>query len=197
MASDIFSTNDWQTLPALVPAPGGAIVASADGACRLIGSEEARKLFRSGDVLIAHAAFISGRLKVPPARALFDVLELFAFVRPAAPFVPSPLGLARALGLLPPNTQEEAARSLRESAHALLAQLGALPEDARTQPRALAAALDRAGWRWGPTVLSLLGASEASQSPLAGFEAWRALPEWEDTQAPDKPGAFAIAPDDA
>src|SRR6478736_668325 len=172
MASDILSAHEWRTLPALVPAPGGAIICAADGACRRIGIEEARKLFRSGDVLIAHAAFISGRLKVPPARALFDVLELFAFVRPAAPFVPSALGLARALGLLPPNSQEESARSLREAAETLMVQLAEMPESARMVPRALAGTLDRAGWRWAPAINAVLGEPEASKSPLAGFEAW-------------------------
>src|SRR5579864_1414853 len=197
MANDILSAHEWRTLPVLVPAPGGAIVGAGDGTCRRIGSEEARKLFRSGDVLIAHAAFTSGRLKAPPARALFDVLELFAFVRPAAPFVPSALGLARALGLLPPNSQEEAALSLREAAETLMAQLAAMPESARAVPRALAATLDRAGWRWAPAILAVLGEPEAVKSPLAGFEAWRGLPEWEDSQAPDKPGSLAISPDDA
>ncbi|HEY0302256.1 MAG TPA: hypothetical protein VGC36_13005, partial [Rhizomicrobium sp.] len=64
-------------LPALVPAPGGAVVCAGDGECRRVGFDEARRLFRSGNVIIAHAAFVSGRLKTPPAAALFDVLELF------------------------------------------------------------------------------------------------------------------------
>ena len=85
-------------LPALVAAPGGGVVAQ-HGDTRRLGFEEARRLFRSGDVLVAHAMFVSGRLKTPSAAALFDVLELFAFVRPAQPCIPSPLGLARALGL--------------------------------------------------------------------------------------------------
>src|SRR5512143_639370 len=115
MAIDPAHSRDWRDLPALVPAPGGAIICFADGTCRRAALDEARRLFRSGDVLIAHAAFISGRLKTPPAGALFDVLELFTFVRPGAPCVPSALGIARALGLPPPQTQEGAARSLRES----------------------------------------------------------------------------------
>src|SRR5450755_3506079 len=120
MPTESTASRDWRNLPALVPAPGGAVICLADGACLRVGMDEARKLFRSGDVLVAHAAFISGRLKAPPAAALFDVLELFAFVRPATPCVPSAMGLARVLGLLPPQTQEESARSLREAAEALL-----------------------------------------------------------------------------
>jgi ATP-dependent DNA helicase DinG len=197
MPSETFSAHDWRTLPALVPAPGGAMICAQDGACRRVGIEEARKLFRSGDALVAHAAFISGRLKTPPAGALFDVLELFVFVRPGAPCVPSALGLTRALGLPAPISQEESARSLHGSAAALMVLLADTPEGSRTGMRALAATLQRAGWRWAPSILAVLGEPDSKQSPLAGFESWRALPEWEDGQAPDKPGSLAISPDDA
>ncbi len=64
--------------------------------------------------MVAHAAFVGGRLKTPPAGALYDVLELFAFVRPGAPCVPSALGLARVLGLALPHSPEASARVLRE-----------------------------------------------------------------------------------
>src|ERR1044071_3839102 len=102
--------------PALVPVAGGAVVAR-DGECGRVGLDEARRLFRSGDVLVAHAVFVSGRLKAPPARAVFDVLELFALVRPAQPCIPSPIGLARALGLELPHDAEGFARTLPEAAH--------------------------------------------------------------------------------
>jgi ATP-dependent DNA helicase DinG len=197
MAIEPAPARDWRELPALVPAPGGAIICSADGLCRRAELDEARKLFRSGDVLIAHAAFISGRLKTPPAGALFDVLELFTFIRPGAPCVPSALGLARALGLPPPHSQEDAARSLREAAATLMALIAEMSESQRESMRALSGTLQRAGWRWAPAVLAVLGEPEAKQSPLAGFDSWRGLPEWEDDAAPDKPGSLPISPDDA
>src|SRR4051812_37650765 len=109
-----------QTTPALVPAPGGAAVCAADGSCERARIDEARALFRSGNVMVAHAAFVAGRLKTQPAAALFDVLELFVFVRPAQPCVPSALGLARCLGLELPHTAEESARVLRIAAEHLL-----------------------------------------------------------------------------
>src|SRR5580698_8759163 len=98
-------------IPALVPAPGGAVVTDGNGA-RRIDVAEARALFRSGAVLVAHAAFVAGRLGVQPATPLYDLLELFAFVRPGAVLVPSALGLARSLGLVLPRTPEESARCL-------------------------------------------------------------------------------------
>src|ERR1700684_1607926 len=89
-------------LIALVPAPPGAAICDAHGACRRVSLEEARQIFQSGEALVAHAAFVAGRLKVPVTRPLFDVLELFAFVRPGQPLVPSALGLARLTGVTLP-----------------------------------------------------------------------------------------------
>jgi ATP-dependent DNA helicase DinG len=43
----------------------------------------------------------------------------------------------------------------------------------------------------------VLGEPESKASPLAGFESWRGLPEWEDTQAPDKPGSLPVSAEDA
>ena len=80
-------TSPRMDLPALVPAPGGAVVCAGDGSCRHLALREARGLFHTGDVLVAHAAFVAGRLKTQPAAALFDVLELFVFVRPGQPWV--------------------------------------------------------------------------------------------------------------
>src|SRR5512147_2955465 len=86
-------------LVALVPAPPGAAICRGGGECRRIGRDAAREIFQSGNALVAHAAFVAGRLKTPPGKPLYDVLELFAFVRPGLPLVPSALGLARGLAL--------------------------------------------------------------------------------------------------
>jgi ATP-dependent DNA helicase DinG len=197
MTPEPVSPRDWRSLPALVPAPGGAVVCDHDGACRRVGIDEARRLFRSGNVLIAHAAFVSGRLKTPAAAALFDVLELFAFVRPGAPCVPSALGLARAMGLPIPHGAEENAAALRDVAIALIDLLRHAPEAARQHMRALAGTLQRAGWKWAPVILGVLGEVDAKAHPIAGFDTWRGLPSWEDDQAPDKPGSLPVSAADA
>jgi ATP-dependent DNA helicase DinG len=183
------------SIAALVPASGGAIIASPSGGARRVGLEEGRALFRSGDVIVAHAAFVSGRLKVTPGKLLFDALELFAFVRPAHPCVPSPLGLARALGLAMPQNASESAQTLIAAADSLIEELKHANEAAQAKARALAATLTRAGWRWGPVLLAALGEPE-KQHPLAGMEAWRGLPEWEDDAAPDKPGSLSVSADE-
>ena len=153
--------------PGLVPAAGGAVMAQARGEVRRVGMDEARALFRSGDVLVAHAIFVAGRLKVAPSRPVFDVLELFAFVRPAQPCIPSPLGLARALMLPPPTNTEDSARTLHAAANLLLDELRTLREIERERLRPLASSLAKAGWRWGPLVLEAIGQPERSHSPIA------------------------------
>jgi ATP-dependent DNA helicase DinG len=178
-------------LPALVPAGHGAVV--CDGACRRVGLEEARKLFRSGDALVAHAAFVAGRLKVAPGKPLYDVLELFAFVRPGTPCVPSALGIARALGLGAPDTLEDAARSLRASALKLLEDIANCPEATKAGLRPLVHTLSTAGWRWAAAIEAIVGVVELKNAPLAGFEVWGKLPDWEDETPPGKPSSLPVA----
>ena len=179
-------------LPALVPAPGGAVVCGADGTCRRIAVGEARGLFQTGNVIVAHAAFVAGRLRINPAAALFDVLELFVFVRPGQPCVPSALGLARCLGLEIPHTADDSARVLREAAEHLLGELARLDEKVRAAVRPLAETMGKSGWRWSPLILDAVGRSEEKLSPIAGFDTWRGLPHWEDDAAPDKPGSLPV-----
>jgi len=179
-------------IPALIPAPGGAVLALGDGSAHRADVDEARALFRSGEVLVAHAGFVAGRLKVAPSRPLFDVLELFIFVCPAQPCVPSALGLARALGLVLPTSAEEQARALHEAAAALLEELESKSEIERAKLRPLAATLARAGWRWGAEILGLIGQSDKQLSPIAGLEVWRGLPQWEDEAPPAKPGSLPV-----
>src|SRR5215213_6810508 len=101
------------TLPALVPAPPGAVVCE-DGKARRVELRDARALFETGEVLVAHAGFVAGRLGTKSEATAYDVIELFAFVRPGQPFVPSSGGMARLLGLGFLHTPEENAAALRE-----------------------------------------------------------------------------------
>ena len=184
--------SDYSVLPALAPAPGGACLALPDGSSRVAGLEEARALFRAGQVLVAHAAFVAGRLKTTPKDALFDVLELFVFVRPGAPCVPSAVGLARALGLKPPSNATEQARALRETADLLIEEMRQWPEPKRSRARPLANQLARGGWRWGRTIVGVIGAIEKLPSPITGLDVWQGLPKWEDEAPPGKPSSIPV-----
>jgi ATP-dependent DNA helicase DinG len=188
--------DEFSDIPALVPAPGGAVLASADGTCVDVSVEYAATRFRSGAAIVAHASFVSGRLKVAPGKPLFDVLELFAFVRPGVPFVPSPLGLALALGFEAPPGLQAQARVLRAAAQALLAELAAKTESEKSRLRPLVQFLLRSGWRWAPAIVARIGESEDSRSPIAGLDVWHALPKWEDEAPPAKPGSLPVGADE-
>src|SRR3954467_12230858 len=110
------------SLPALVPAPPGAVLHDGDGT-RRASLRDARALFEGGEVLVAHAGFVGGRLGVKGPNAAYDVIELFAFVRPGQAFVPSPGGMARLLGLGFLHTPEESAAALHEIARHLLREV--------------------------------------------------------------------------
>lgn len=183
-------------LIALVPATPGGRIARPDGASEQIALRDARALLETGDVLVAHAGFVAGRLGTKTGAMTFDVLELFAFVRPGMPFVPSALGLSRALGLGAPHTPEEAAKSLHKIAAALLQEVAGWPADVRDGLAPLVGTLGRAGWRWAPLLKEIVGEA-LHGSPIAGLEAWRTLPQWEDEAPLGQPGSQPVEPAEA
>lgn len=185
--------SQLDTLPALAPSGTGAVV--DDGHWRTVGAADAAAILADGNVLVANAAFVAGRLKAAPSRPPFDVLELFAFVRPGAPCVPSALGIARALGVA--VRDPTGAGALRDAARRLLEELPTLPEKTLSVLRPLTQTLAKAGWRWAPLILDIIESSELQRAPLAGFEVWRTLTEWEDTPAPGKPSALPVSPEEA
>ena len=154
------------SLTALVPAPPGAAITRVSGESARVSLQEARALFEGGDVLVAHAGFVAGRLGARAETPLFDLLDLFAFVRPGMPFVPSALGMARALGLTPPHTPDAAAATLHDIAAALLEEMAGWPPDVRESLAPLVGTLDRAGWRWAPLLRTFTG--EAAGGPGGG-----------------------------
>ena len=191
------ATDSLSGLIALVPAPPGAVICDAAGQCRRVAREEARALLQSGQVLVVHGAFVAGRLKTAIATPLFDVLELFAFVRPGQPAVPSALGLARLTGLDMPGTPEDAARLLTRIATLLLEEVAGLPLEGRIKLAPLLDTLGRAGWRWAPLLQNAVKEKVQQGSPIAGLEAWRGLPQWEDEAPVGVPGSHPVSADEA
>ena len=187
-----------ESLSALIAmtAPPGAAIARGDGEAERIDLRDARALYEAGDVLVAHAGFVAGRLGTRAHVMLFDVLELCAFVRPGMPSVPSPLGLARALGVALPHTPEQSAQSLHAIARTLLEEVVGWPADVREKLAPLVGTLERAGWRWAPLLKTITGEAPHG-SPIAGLEAWRSLPQWEDEAAVGDPGSEPVSPQEA
>jgi ATP-dependent DNA helicase DinG len=139
-----------------------------------------------------HAPATAKRLGLAPFAAC-DLLELFAFCRPAHPAAPTPRGLAIALDRDPPPDDEGAAALLPDLAAALLRHLAAgrhasLNRDAAMLAQKLGA---DAHWPWAQSVLAALGQPEARAS-LDPLKVWRRLPDWEEEAPPPPPAHVPI-----
>lgn len=185
------SENGRKSIPTLVPTAGGALSCTKDGVIERLSPGDARVLFTSGAVLVANTIFVAGRLKVQAARPPFDLLELFAFVHPAVPCIPSLHGVAGALNLPAPKSEEEQALSLWQSAFRLLEDLTALPEDDKKRLRRLTGALEKS-WRWAAMIRAAIGPEERKSPTLAPFEVWKRLEEWEDIIPPGLAGSQPV-----
>src|SRR5258706_6841450 len=163
--------------PALAVGLTEAIWLTPDGEVETLSHVQAAKRARAEPPILCHGRAMARRLGVTPFAAL-DLLELFAFARPARFCLPTPRGLAAVLGLAQPFGLADAAVTLVAAAHALLGELAGSPfhDDAPL----IAAAMARGGWGWGEAVLAALrpGATRAGASAPAGLAVWRRLPEW-------------------
>ena len=105
--------------PALVVGPAGILWLTADGETLTPGRHELAGLARRAPPLVCHRPSLCRRLGIEPFPAL-DLLELWAFVRPARPVVPTLGGLATALGRPRPADLEAQALLLFEATDQLL-----------------------------------------------------------------------------
>src|SRR6267154_1939970 len=114
-------------VPALVAGFREVVWLSPEGEIEALSPAEARSRLEGETPLVCHARAVARRLDLAGFAAL-DLLELFAFVRPAQFCVPTPRGLAAALGLAQPGNMAEACVALATAARALLQQLQAESE---------------------------------------------------------------------
>ena len=182
--------------PILVARLSEALWVTPEGEATRLAPAAAAERARAGAPLLCHGRATARRLGIEPFRA-YDLLELYAFVRPAAFCTPTPGGLATALGLAEPHGLEGAAAALRGAARALLSELGARSRKRDRDAPGIAWTMARAGWPWGPSVLAALGqpgldaAARAAPGRTApgqtgGLDVWTRLASWSD-QAPPPP----------
>ncbi|MDA0702392.1 MAG: ATP-dependent DNA helicase [Proteobacteria bacterium] len=186
--------------PALAAGLGHAGWAQGDTA-QALGHDEAAKRLRDGAApIVCHMPATARRLGAESFRA-FDLLELYAFARPARFCVPTPRGLAAALDLDPPGADpaEEAVVLLR-AAEALMAEL-ANPdgEEDSAALAEIARPMAEGGWPWGEFVMAALEhAAQGEVRPDApGLAVWRRLPEWSEYAPEPTPGDRPVDPADA
>ncbi len=191
--------------PVLVAGPGAALVRERDGAITKLSLREAAARAKGEAMIVCHIPAVARRLSVGNLEAL-DILELFAFVRPASFCLPTPLGIARALGITPGPGHEGEAEALAQAAATLLAELsvgdpdGLLgePQDGTDELSELAKLMAAGGWAWGASVLGALGLdAEAALGGAGALAAWRDLPEWAEEAPEPPPGHLGVSPEDA
>jgi ATP-dependent DNA helicase DinG len=175
--------------PALHATHAGIWIGFPDGTVETVGRGAAIARAAETPMIMLNAPLIGNRLGYPELSGL-DLLELFAFVHPARFAVPTPKGMAEALGLAAPGGDEAAAGFLREAAGALLGTLGAdWPE--REGAWASAQALHRLRWPWAGAVADRLRQPERGERWL-----FSRLPEWEDASERGQPRPVRLAPDE-
>ncbi len=177
----------------LIPEIGHAIWLTVDGESETLNPSVALQRARNEPTLVCHAPATFRRLGSETLPAL-DVLELFAFVRPAQFCLPTARGLAAALELPMPATSESAAQVLLLAADQLLTEV-APTEDTKAVARAMTAA----GWSWGPSLLAAMSEEPppAGAPSPAGLDVWRRMPEWDDVAPRPQPGNQPVEPAEA
>lgn len=187
-------------LPAIAVGHRGAVLMDAAGAAERLAPAAAVKRIADGIVpIVCHAPATARRLNTSPFPAL-DLLELFAFVRPAQFCRPTPAGLADALALEAPDGLESEARLLQLAGGALLTELIRMePGRARDLAAETARMMEAANWGWTSLVLRALGAEiPRAMDGLANraLEIWRRLPEWSEFAPEGQPGNLPVPVDE-
>jgi len=166
-----------------------------DGEIEELGLEDAAMRAAASGAIVCHARATARRLGTDRFVA-FDLLDLFAFVHPAQFCLPTVRGLAARLGLVVPKGLSSECVSMTQIAERLLSDLAEGRADIQSDMGALADAMIKGGWNWGPSIAAALSATLRLQTTAKAFEVWRKLPEWEDEEPEGPPGQLPVLPNE-
>lgn len=150
---------------------------------------EAVSIASETPVLLLNAPLTGQRLGYDALSGL-DLLELWAFIHPARFVVPTPRGLARALGLEPPEWEQDVAALLIAAAQALLERVTQADWREREGAWTAAQSLQRLRWPWAPIIGPLLERPQQAERWL-----FSRLSEWEEEAPRPAPRPYTPAPD--
>ncbi len=185
MAAPALPTGEL-TLPALHASHAGSWLSGSEGAVRGVSKGEAVMAAADTPHLILNAPLVATRLGYPDLSGL-DLLELFAFVHPAVFCVPTPKGLAHALGLPEPEDGGEVPRLLRQAAGVLLATCESETWAARDGAWSVLQSLKRLRWPWAQVLGPHVAKPERAERWL-----FSRLPEWEESAERPQPAQVAL-----
>jgi len=164
--------------PAMVVGPRRAVWLSADGEIEHLDLPEAAHRAANTPVIVCHGPTVMRRLRRDNL-ALLDVLELYAFVRPARFCLPTVNGVATSLGVEGSDDLEDQVLALWEVPKILASEFYHASRDKYLS--ALVSTMASSGWPWA----AWLGATKVDD-PRRGLDIWNRLPEIEE-QAPPPP----------
>lgn len=185
-SSSITAAMPTVPLPALHASHAGTWLRPADGPTRATGKGDAIVAAADTPLLLLNAPLVATRLGYPDLSGL-DLLELFAFVHPARFVVPTPKGLAHALGLPEPAGDDAVPALLQAAAGALLERCDSDDWPEREGAWSALQSLARLRWPWAQVLAAHVRTPERAEKWL-----FARLPEWE--EAPERPQPAQVAP---
>ncbi|WP_299377541.1 ATP-dependent DNA helicase [uncultured Kiloniella sp.] len=172
---------------------------SPDGEIERLPNIEAARRVTLDPPMVCHAKSTAQRLGIDPFPS-YDVLELIAFVRPAAACTPTPRGLAAFIGAPEPTSIEAAALILHQTSELLLREQASKGRQYDPYAADIARTMMMAGWLWGPAILSAMqeeNLHSPALKPGRGMRVWERLEEWSDHAPEDPPRHQSVKPEEA
>ncbi|WP_085907000.1 ATP-dependent DNA helicase [Kiloniella majae] len=172
---------------------------SPDGEVERLPNSEAARRVTLEPPMVCHAKSTAQRLGIDPFQS-YDVLELIAFVRPAAACTPTPRGLATFIGAPEPTSIEAAAILLHQTSELLLREQASKGRQYDPYAADIARTMMMAGWLWGPAILSAMqeeNLHSPALKPGRGMRVWERLEEWSDHAPEDPPRHQSVKPEEA
>lgn len=185
-----------EAVPVAVVGVRGVTVFTPDGAFEKLSLDDGADALSRTPHLLVNRVMAARRLGLGFLVA-YDLLELFAFIRPARYCLPTVRGLAEALTLeCTLGNPEDDCLALQEIGMRLLADPKGQTYRYRAGAAKVASMMARAGWPWGPLVLAS-SETYADHSREDGLSVWSALADWEDGAPPPPPGDEPVEPADS
>lgn len=176
-------------LPALHASHSGTWLKAPNGATQAVSKGDAIMAAADTPLLLLNAPLVANRLGYPDLSGL-DLLELYAFVHPARFCVPTPRGLAEALRLEEPTSDQHVPEFLQLAAGTLIGICESADWPEREGAWSTLQSLVRMRWPWAQVLSPHIAKPERAEKWL-----FSKLPEWEDAPERPTPRQVQLPPD--
>lgn len=174
------------SLPVLHASHAGLWLREPGRETRAVSRAEAVARAAETPLIVLNAPLTGQRLGYGDLSGL-DLLELWAFVHPARFLVPTPHGLARALGLSLPAREQDVPELLGNAAQELAARMARPDWTEREGAWSSLRSLQRLRWPWAHVLAPLLDTPAEAERWL-----FSRLPEWEEAAPRPAPRPISL-----